>query len=84
MNKFEKRLNNELLKVRGSNDWAEGAIDLKLTEGTRDQLIGQVRGPMNAPYHKGVFKIKIGIPADYPLKPPEFRFSTKIWHPNVV
>ena len=48
-----------------------------------DQLSGAIMGPPNTPYHGGVFQVKINIPVDFPFSPPEIRFQTKIFHPNV-
>ncbi|XP_006868118.1 PREDICTED: ubiquitin-conjugating enzyme E2 L3-like isoform X2 [Chrysochloris asiatica] len=37
----------------------------------------------NPPYDKGVFRIKINFPAEYPFKPMKITFKTKIYHPNI-
>lgn len=44
---------------------------------------GHFRGPPDTPYEGGKYEIDIQIPSGYPFKPPEMRFMTKIWHPNV-
>lgn len=31
----------------------------------------------------GTFELSINIPPTYPSKPPQIRFKTKLWHPNV-
>ncbi|KAF2718685.1 hypothetical protein K431DRAFT_322260 [Polychaeton citri CBS 116435] len=44
---------------------------------------GHFKGPPDTPYEGGKYHVDIRIPSDYPFKPPEMRFITKIWHPNV-
>ena len=40
-------------------------------------------GPADSPYEGGNFEVILTIPANYPFKPPEARFVTKVYHPNV-
>ncbi|KAI1912131.1 Ubiquitin-conjugating enzyme E2 1 [Ophidiomyces ophidiicola] len=46
-------------------------------------LKGTFRGPPGTPYEGGTYRVDIKIPSDYPFRPPEMRFDTKLWHPNV-
>ena len=41
------------------------------------------QGPSDTPYSGGVFTIAFRIPSQYPLVPPEVRFATPFFHPNV-
>jgi hypothetical protein len=41
------------------------------------------QGPSETPYEGGVFQLAFAIPEQYPLLPPQVRFLTKIFHPNV-
>ncbi|KIX09515.1 uncharacterized protein Z518_00595 [Rhinocladiella mackenziei CBS 650.93] len=34
-------------------------------------------------YYGGYFKAQMSFPKDYPYKPPDFRFSKPLWHPNI-
>jgi ubiquitin-conjugating enzyme E2 D/E len=40
-------------------------------------------GPEKSPYEKGIFNLDIVFPNNYPFKPPEITFVTKIYHPNI-
>eukprot|EP00640_Fibrocapsa_japonica_P007637 CAMPEP_0113944634 /NCGR_PEP_ID=MMETSP1339-20121228/35048_1 /TAXON_ID=94617 /ORGANISM="Fibrocapsa japonica" /LENGTH=147 /DNA_ID=CAMNT_0000949909 /DNA_START=41 /DNA_END=484 /DNA_ORIENTATION=+ /assembly_acc=CAM_ASM_000762 len=40
-------------------------------------------GPEDTPYHGGMFNIDLQFPSEYPFKPPQVKFKTKIYHPNV-
>eukprot|EP01084_Bolivina_argentea_P284643 487910_1 len=47
------------------------------------QWIAKIKGPKGSPYEGGKFKVKIEFKDDYPMKPPELIFETKIYHPSV-
>jgi ubiquitin-protein ligase len=34
-------------------------------------------------YETGVFELRLKIPDKYPFEPPETKFSTRIYHPNI-
>lgn len=40
-------------------------------------------GPKGSPYEGGLFKLEMFLPESYPLSPPNVRFLTKIYHPNI-
>ncbi|KAF6274859.1 ubiquitin conjugating enzyme E2 T [Rhinolophus ferrumequinum] len=46
-------------------------------------LRAQILGGANTPYEKGVFKLEVIIPERYPFEPPQIRFLTPIYHPNI-
>ncbi|XP_065294379.1 uncharacterized protein [Dermacentor albipictus] len=42
-----------------------------------------IQGPAGSPFEGGTFKLCIIFPADYPFRPPQVKFLTKIYHPNI-
>jgi len=40
-------------------------------------------GPSASAYDKGIFKLELFLPEEYPMAPPKVRFLTKIYHPNI-
>ena len=40
-------------------------------------------GPQDTLYEGGVFKVVITFPKNYPNNPPEFKFVSQIYHPNI-
>ena len=76
-----KRLKKELeeLNKSESEDFGGGPI------GDSDMLKWEafITGPEDSPYQGGCFNLKIEFPRDFPFKPPEVYFRTKIYHPNL-
>jgi len=78
---MSKRLQKEMKEFMDEpKDWCK--IELS-TDENLFQWRAQITGPEKSPYEKGVFKLEIDIPTDYPFKPPKVKFLTKIYHPNV-
>jgi len=42
-----------------------------------------IKGPKDSLYEKGVWKIRVELPKEYPYKSPSVGFITKIYHPNI-
>jgi len=42
-----------------------------------------ILGPEESPYENGIFYLDIILTPDYPFNPPNIKFKTKIYHPNI-
>jgi len=51
--------------------------------GERTRVRVTFEGPPQSPYKDGIFHLSCNIPREFPLRPPEVRFLTKIYHPNI-
>jgi ubiquitin-protein ligase len=40
-------------------------------------------GPSGTPYENGKFQLSVTFPETFPFTPPNFRFYTRIFHPNI-
>ncbi|CUM55929.1 uncharacterized protein AC631_01666 [Debaryomyces fabryi] len=76
-----KRIAKELEEC--GQDTQSGVSLLLVNETDLTHLNGYFRGPPGTPYEGGLFQVDINIPNEYPFKPPQMKFSTKIYHPNI-
>lgn len=42
-----------------------------------------IKGPIKSCYENGLFKLSLTFPKNYPDDPPDIKFVTKIYHPNI-
>ena len=75
-----RRLTHEVSEMKSNppSNCSAGPIgdDLRKWEGT-------IIGPKGSPFENGVFNLKIGFPANYPFAPPDVKFDTPVYHPNI-
>lgn len=76
-----KRLRKELQVLQRSGEDA----DIHLQHNPDNLLIWKawIKGPGETPFENGIFELDIRCSSEYPLAPPNIKFVTKIYHPNV-
>eukprot|EP00300_Choanocystis_sp_HF-7_P027127 c32199_g1_i1.p1 GENE.c32199_g1_i1~~c32199_g1_i1.p1 ORF type:complete len:165 (+),score=36.96 c32199_g1_i1:68-496(+) len=62
-----------------SEKWSAAPID----ESDLFKWVATVNGPAGTAYAGGRFLVNVVFPSDYPFKPMEITFKTKMYHPNV-
>lgn len=77
------RLFKEFKEVQRDNKLHDSDIQLLCNDTNIYRWIAHIKGPADTPYQEGVFQLAITVPEQYPLVPPQVRFITKIFHPNV-
>lgn len=60
-----------------------GVTAVPISATSLSELRGSIEGPEATPYEGGRFELEILISTKYPFEPPQMRFLTKIWHPNI-
>ncbi len=87
MSKPKTLRNNRILsdlKNLSNHDIPDIIKDVDINDDITDEHIVLLKGPKDTPYEKGLFKLSIKLPEDYPHKPPKLNFLTKIYHPNIA
>jgi ubiquitin-protein ligase len=89
-----KRLITEITKLKALSTNADSSsvkflLDkspIDSSTGTNNSVQNIILGrilPTSNIYNQAAFQIEIKLPAEFPFKPPEVRFVTQIYHPNV-
>lgn len=76
-----KRLPNELKSLQKTP--AFNSTVLLENENQLNKWLILMQGPADTPYEAGVFKLDFKFPDNYPFKPPEVKFITTVYHPNI-
>lgn len=77
-----KRIKREFLELPKGSE-ADKLFQIEPVENDLLNLRGHICGPSDTPYDGGVFKLEVKIPENYPFSPPQVKFATRIWHPNI-
>ncbi|CAF0914771.1 unnamed protein product [Adineta steineri] len=94
-----KRLITEITKLKALSANTDGSsVKFLLDKSPIDDPSGASRGgagnsaqnvilgrilPSSSNYNQYAYQIEVKLPAEFPFKPPEVRFVTPIYHPNV-
>ncbi len=77
-----KRLNNERSQLAKTND---DSIHLSVPNNEKIRAwLAVVKGPPGSFYEGYEFDLEISVPEQYPMLPPQIKFLSKIFHPNVL
>ena len=77
-----KRLNKERQQLSSTND-----DSIQLSVANVEQIrswTAVIKGPPDSYYEGYEFDLSISVPAEYPMLPPVIKFTSKIFHPNVL
>ena len=58
-------------------------VIFEMSESNINEWTFVIFGPNDSVYKDGVYNGKLIIPKEYPHRPPEVRFTSKLFHPNV-
>lgn len=79
-----RRLKKELDAInKHADDDEEAPWGAAPEEDIEDDWGAHIQGPVGSPYEDGIFFLKMVFPKEYPFKPPNVVFETKIYHMNV-
>lgn len=73
------RIRKELAKV----DLNDKDVSITFNESDIYSIKGYIKGAPGTLYEGGTFELDIKLPQTYPFDPPDIRFVTPIWHPNI-
>jgi ubiquitin-conjugating enzyme E2 D/E len=78
-----KALQTVIVIARAAADPPEGCSGGPLVEGDPFLWRCRITGPPSTPYENTGFELNVKFPPEYPLRPPEVKFITKVYHPNI-
>ncbi len=74
------RLSKEFKEV---NEKSNKDITVELVGDNLFEMIVKFKGPKPSAYEDGIFRMSFSFPQGYPFEPPNVRFITKVFHPNI-
>lgn len=79
--RLSARMQRELKRLQ--TDPPPGICAWPSNDNLLTRLEAQIEGPEGTVYAKGLFKLEIQVPERYPFEPPNVKFVTPIYHPNI-
>lgn len=79
--RLSARMQRELKRLQ--TDPPPGICAWPSNDNLLTRLEAQIEGPEGTVYAKGIFKLEIQVPERYPFEPPNVKFVTPIYHPNI-
>ena len=83
MSRVNPRIINDLKNLE-NNDLPDIIKDVNLDSNILGPHYFSLIGPSETPYHNGRFRLELVIPEKYPFLPPQLKFITRIYHPNIA
>jgi len=80
----QKRLVAEFKRMMKEFPPGKSPVKWRIIENDLRRYEVKIRGKPGTPYEGGVFRMRIELPEEYPMKPPIVNALTKIWHPNIA
>jgi ubiquitin-conjugating enzyme E2 H len=77
MSSPKRRVDTDVMKLLMS-DYEVTLVNNKMSE-----FYVKFKGPAETPFAKGVWKIHVELPEQFPYKSPSIGFMNKIFHPNI-
>ncbi|XP_055337209.1 ubiquitin-conjugating enzyme E2-22 kDa-like [Paramacrobiotus metropolitanus] len=77
------RLLVELTNMTKEPDENVRVVFWDMIENRVETLTVTIAGPAGSVYKDADFLLDVKLPENYPQRPPNLRFLTKIWHPNI-
>lgn len=79
--RLSSRMQRELKRLQ--TDPPPGICAWPSNDNLLTRLEAQIEGPEGTVYATGIFKLEIQVPERYPFEPPNVKFVTPIYHPNI-
>ena len=76
-NSSKRRIETDVMKLLMSDH------EVELVNNSMQEFHIKFHGPKDTPYEKGVWRLHVELPDNYPYKSPSIGFVNKIFHPNI-